>query len=110
MAIWFRDLNQVVTWNTTPITRTGRELVVLPGAKPNTEHLHKLGEGFAEHGIRTDLWEVTSVPRKDQIRLDKQLWVVIPNEHVDVQRSTKESSTTTCFRLRSSVCSKTDLG
>ena len=84
MATWFRDLNHVVTWNTTPITRTGRELVVLPRAKPNTEHLHSVGKGFAEHGIRTDLWEVTLVPRTDQIRLDKRLWAVIPNEDVDV--------------------------
>lgn len=84
MVTWFRDLNHVVTWNTTPISRTGRELVVLLGAKPNSEHLHKLSEGFAGLGIRTDLWEVTPVPRADQIRLDKRLWVVVPNEDVDV--------------------------
>ena len=84
MATWFRDLNHVVTWNTTPITRTGRELVVLPGTKLNTERLHTLDEGFAEHAIRTDLWEVTPVPRTDQIRLAKRLWAVIPNEDVDV--------------------------
>ena len=83
LVTWFRDLNLVVTWNTTPITRTGRELVALLGAKPNTEYLHKLGEGFVEHGIRTELWELTPIPRTDQIRLDKRLWVVIPNEDVD---------------------------
>ena len=58
--------------------------MALLGAKSNTEYLHKLDEGFAEHGIRTELWEVTPIPRTDQIRLDKRLWVVIPNEDVDV--------------------------
>ena len=83
LATWFRDLKHVVTWNRTPITRTRRELVALLGAKPNSEYLHKLGEGFAEHGIRTELWEVSPIPRTDQIRLDKRLWVMIPNEDVD---------------------------
>ena len=83
LIIWFRELNHVVSWNTTPITRTGRELVALLGANPNTEYLHKLGEGFAEHGIRTELWEVTPIPTTDQIRLDKRLWVVAPNKDVE---------------------------
>ena len=82
LVTWFRDMNHVVTWDTTPITRTGRELVALLRAKPNTEYLHKLGEGFAEHGIRTELWEVTPIPGTDQIRLDKRVWAVIPKEDV----------------------------
>ena len=82
LVLWFRDSSHTLAWNTTIITRTGQELVTLLGAKPSNDYLHKLGEAFAEHGVRTELWEVTEIPGTDQFKLDKKLWEVIPNEDV----------------------------
>ena len=80
LLLRFRNGDHTVKWNVTPISRTGRELLNLLGAKPNTEYLHKLGQAFAEHGIGTELWEVTQAPGTAQMKLENKIWEVIPDK------------------------------
>ena len=80
LVLWFRNGDHTVKWRVTPITRTGRELLNLLGAKPNTRYLHKLGQAFAEHGIRAELWEVTQISKTGRLKLEKQIWELLPKE------------------------------
>ena len=78
LILWFRDENHRVSWKTALVTRTGQELVDLLGESLNEDYLRKLASGFAEHGIRTEWWNVTDIPDSDQFILNQKLWEVLP--------------------------------
>ena len=82
LVLWFQDSAQAISWNVTPITRAGQQLLAALGAVPDSDYLQDLGEAFGDHGVRTELWEVADIPQSSQFRLENRLWEVLPEQEI----------------------------